>query len=299
MLSLLRGWRERGWTPIAAADYAQAWQRFGGSVVTHPRVVERLAALARIPVRYLGCFADDRLLAALPCWGRHLALSREVLKQRGRRGLFDLGNPEVILPIGEQACLPLRQRLRYVSGLHVGRISNLRPQAESLALARAPEDYSSKFLYNQRRELRRLEQAGGRLRPLLDYPPAEQAAIYADLFRRRWGFAARGEAQLGEVFALLREFMTGALLLRNEQPIAIQILYRVEAPHWVSLEYINGGVDPQNDHYSPGSVLTFVNTQAAWAEARALGKPLRYSFGRSDGGYKERWCQRVAVYQTG
>ena len=32
--------------------------------------------------------------------------------------------------------------------------------------------------------------------------------------------------------------------------------------------------------------------------ARALGKPLRYSFGRADREYKDRWCNRVPVYQV-
>lgn len=145
--------------------------------------------------------------------------------------------------------------------------------------------------------MRLLEAAGGSVRSLLDFSASEQAAIYTDLFARRWGFAARGAAHLSEVLALLREFMTGSLLLRNAQPIAIQIIYRVEAPKWISVEYINGGVDPQSADFSPGSVLTFVNTQAAWHDARARGKLLRYSFGRADRGYKDRWCQRVPVYQ--
>jgi hypothetical protein len=298
MLSLLRAWRERGWTPIDAASYAQAWECFGGSVATYPVVVERLADLARIPVRYLGWFAGDQLLAAIPCWGRHLALSKEVLKKRGRRGLFDLGNAEIILPIAEQVTVPVRQRIRYVSELNAGRISTLRPQLEGLALARAPEDYSKKFRYNQRRELRLFEEAGGRVLPIGDFSPVEQAAIYGELFERRWGFAAKGQAHRDQVFALLREFMTGAVLLLNGLPIAIQILYRVEAPKWISLEYINGGVDSRYADLSPGSVLSFVNTQVAWQEARALGKTLRYSFGRADRGYKDRWCHPVPIYHT-
>ncbi len=123
---------------------------------------------------------------------------------------------------------------------------------------------------------------------------SEQAQRVCELFQRRWGFAATGKAHLAEVFELLREFMTGSLIYLNDQPVAIQILYRVEAPRWISLEYINGGVDPQQRDFSPGSVLSFVNTQDAWAEARALGKPLRYSFGRADREYKDRWCNRVA-----
>ncbi|AHY41309.1 GNAT family N-acetyltransferase [Stutzerimonas decontaminans] len=298
MLQFLQGWRERGWCVIDAATYAEVWQRYGGSVATHPEVIERLAELAGIPVRYLGWEKQGELIAAVPCWGRHLALSKDVLKKTGKRGLFDMGNAEIILPVAERAEVPVRQRMRYVSELNATAISTLREQPEGLALAREPEEYSKKFRYNQRREQRLLEEAGGVLRPMQDFSPTEQAAMYADLFQRRWHFEAPGKGHLQEVFTLLREFMTGSVVLLDEQPIAIQVLYRVEAPNWVSIEYINGGVDPQQRDFSPGSVLSFVNTQAAWADARALGKPLRYSFGRADREYKDRWCNRVPVYQV-
>ena len=298
MLNRLQFWRERGWTPINAADYAEAWARFGGSVATHPEVVARLADLAGIPVRYLGWQSGGELKAAIPTWGRHLALSKDVLKQQGKRGLFDLGNAEIILPLAADAHVPLRHRVRYLSELNAAQLTGISEQPEGLALAREPEQYSKKFRYNQRREQRLLEEAGGVIRPMLELTSEEQARIYADLFQRRWGFAATGKDHLGEVFGLLREFMTGALIYLNDEPVAIQVLYRVEAPQWVSLEYINGGVDPQQREFSPGSVLSFVNTQSEWEHARALGKPLRYSFGRADREYKDRWCNRVPVYQV-
>jgi len=297
MLSHLRFWRERGWATIEAADYADAWANFGGSVATHPQVVARLADLAGIPVRYLGWIADGQLQGAMPTWGRHIALSKDVLKKQGKRGLFDLGNAEIILPLAHGVRVPVQHRMRYVSALNAEQISTLREQPEGLALAREPEDYSKKFRYNQRREQRLLEEAGGVIRPMLELTPTEQARIYAELFQRRWGFAATGAAHLAEVFERLREFMTGSLIYLNDEPVAIQVLYRVEAPRWISLEYINGGVDPQQREFSPGSVLSYVNTQTAWAEARAVGKPLRYSFGRADREYKDRWCHRVPVYQ--
>lgn len=298
MLSRLRLFREWGWTPIDAATYARVWQRYGGSVATHPQVVARLSELAGFPVRYLGWYEGDRLLAALPAWGRHLALSQEVLKRCGQRGLFDLGSAEIILPIAPQTRIVLRHRGRYLSGLHRDRISGLRGQSEALAMCRAPEEFSRKFRYNQRRELRLLEEAGGRLQPLAELATAEQARIYAELFRRRWGFEVRGKARLAEVFGLLREFMRGSLVLLGGEPVAIQILYRVEAPGWISVEYVNGGVAPEHRAFSPGSVLSFVNIREAWADAEARGKPLRYSFGRADRAYKDRWCRRVAVFRV-
>ncbi|MNP03730.1 Mig-14 [compost metagenome] len=298
LLNRLRFVRERDWTPIDAQSYASAWQRFGGSVVTHPQVVERLAGLAGIPVRYLGWFEGDELRAAIPTWGRHLALSKDVLKREGKKALFDLGNAEVILPIAAEARVALRHRVRYLSELNREQVLDARPQAEELAMNCAPADFSKKFRYNQRREQRRLEEAGGVLRPMSELGADEQARIYAELFQRRWGFEAPGKARLAEVFGLLREFMRGSLAYLDGEPVAIQILYRVEAPKWISMEYINGGVAPENREFSPGSVLSYVNTQEAWADAEALGKPLRYSFGRADREYKDRWCHRVPVFQV-
>ncbi|MBD9442325.1 antimicrobial resistance protein Mig-14 [Pseudomonas sp. PDM04] len=296
MLNRFQGWRERGWTVIDAATYDQTWQRYGGSVATHPMVVERLAQLAGIPVRYLAWAPNGEVQAAIATWGRDLALSKDVLKRNGKKGLFDLGNAEIILPAAVDSQAPLRHRARYLSALNEGRFSGIRPQAEQLAMARTPEELSKKFRYNQRRELRLLEEAGGVVRPVSEFSSAELAAIYCDLFQRRWGFPATGAERMAEVIELLRDLLIGSVIFLNDAPIAIQLVYRVEAPQWISVEYINGGVDPETREFSPGSVLSFLNTQSAWEHARALDKPLRFSFGRADREYKDRWCNPVPVF---
>ncbi|MFP3403762.1 antimicrobial resistance protein Mig-14 [Pseudomonas sp. SIMBA_065] len=298
MLNRIQAFRERGWQVIDAKAYAEAWARFGGSVATHPRVVEQLAELAQIPVRYLGWLQDGELKAAIPTWGRHLALSKDVLKRAGKKGLFDLGNAEIILPAAADASAPLRHAARYLSELNQGRFTGLKAQTEQLAMARAHEDLSKKFRYNQRRELRLLEEAGGVVRPISDFDAGQIAAMYRDLFQRRWGFSATGAERLAEVLERLRELLIGSVLLLDDKPIAIQLVYRVEAPEWISVEYVNGGVDPETKAFSPGSVLSFLNTQAAWEDARARNKPLRFSFGRADREYKDRWCNPVPVFQA-
>lgn len=298
MLNRIKGWRERGWHEVDAAAYEQAWRRFGGSVATHPLVVAQLADLAEIPVRYLAWEAQGELKAVIPTWGRYLALSKDVLKRAGKKGLFDLGNAELILPAAADAQAPLRHAGRYLSELNQGRFANLKPQVESLAMARTPEDLSKKFRYNQRRELRLLEEAGGQVRPVTDFSSAELAAMYCDLFQRRWTFPATGAERMAEVLERLRELLIGSVLFLDGAPIAIQLVYRVEAPEWISVEYVNGGVDPETKAFSPGSVLSFLNTQSAWEDARARNKPLRFSFGRSDREYKDRWCNPVPVFQV-
>ncbi|AUA31445.1 GNAT family N-acetyltransferase [Pseudomonas sp. SGAir0191] len=298
MFNPVKALRERGWQVIDAQTYAQAWARFGGSVATHPLVVSQLADLAQIPVRYLAWHQAGELKAAIPTWGRHLALSKDVLKRSGKKALFDLGNAEIILPAAADAAAPLRHGARYLSELNQGRFVGLKAQKEQLAMARAPEDLSKKFRYNQRRELRLLEEAGGVVRPISDFDAATVAAMYCDLFQRRWGFAATGAERMGEVIERLRDLLIGSVLLLDDKPIAIQLVYRVEAPEWISVEYVNGGVDPETKAFSPGSVLSFLNTQAAWEDARARSKPLRFSFGRADREYKDRWCHSVPVYQA-
>ncbi|GAB0059004.1 GNAT family N-acetyltransferase [Pseudomonas syringae] len=297
MLNRFKGWRERGWVQIDAAAYEQAWQRFGGSVATHPLVVARLSAFSGIAVRYLAWEQGGEVKAAIATWDRSLALSKDELKRHGKKGLFDLGNAELILPVADDIQVPVRHRARYVSSLNEGRISTFKPQAESLAMARTPEELSKKFRYNQRRELRLLEEAGGTVRPVSEFSSTELANMYCDLFQRRWGFEATGARHKAEVIELLRELLIGSVVFLNDAPIAIQLVYRVEAPQWVSIEYVNGGVDPETRDFSPGSVLSFVNTQSAWENARALGKSLRFSFGRADREYKDRWCNPVPVFQ--
>ena len=297
LLGLLPKWREKGWEPIPCEQYAETWQRYGGSVATHPEVIRRLSQLAGIPVRYLGAIAGDGCQAAMPTWGRYLALSKKVLKQRGKKRLFDLGNAEIILPASPNTRVAMRFRADYVSEMNVPCIVGLERQPESIALLRPPEDYRGKFLYNHRRELKKFQAQGGRIVPVGQLTAAQLAEIYSRLFTLRWGFEAPGHTHLGEVFSLMQDFMTGVVLFVEDAPVATQVLYRAESPGWISIEFVNGGVDPAYEHLSPGSVLTFLNTQAAWDDARRLGKSLRYSFGRADRDYKMRWCSPTPVYR--
>ena len=85
-------------------------------------------------------------------------------------------------------------------------------------------------------------------------------------------------------------------MLRGD-PVAVQVLYRVESAQWVSVEYINGGIDPKAQDLSPGSVLIFVNVEAAQKDAAAQGKALRYSFGRTGRDYKNLWCAPEPVFE--
>ncbi|OMG53596.1 GNAT family N-acetyltransferase [Azonexus hydrophilus] len=297
-LSFFRPWRESGWESIDKTEYAATWRRYGGSVITHPDVVHALSEIAGIPVRYLGYPGESGIAGALATWGRDLALSRNGLKRHGKKRLFDLGNAEFIFPFAQGKHIPLRFSGNYISPLHAPDVSGLKIQDEALAMVRPLENYSKKFLYNQRRELRLFLESGGLIRDISQFEPEEQAATYSELFARRWGFEVPGKAMLVDVLRAMRPFMMGSVLLHDEQPIAFQLLYHVRSPGWISVEYVNGGVDPAYRDYSPGSILSYINTQSARTMASESGSMLRYSFGRADREYKMRWCHPVSMYRT-
>ena len=48
----------------------------------------------------------------------------------------------------------------------------------------------------------------------------------------------------------------GSVIFLNDAPIAIQLVYRVEAPAWISVEYVNGGVEPAYKPLQPADPAT-------------------------------------------
>ena len=296
MLNRIRAFRERGWVEISASDYEEAWQRYGGSVGTHPAFVERLSTFAKMPVRYLGWQQDGALVAAIPVWGRYLALSKLALKAAGRKRIFDIGNAEVILPVApEGKNIPLRHVTRFLSAHHETHFQGLKRQREKLSFLKPLEAFSAKFRKNERRNLRQFAEIGGVIRSVSEFSPNDLASIYLDLFQRRWGFAAPEAKGAAEVFALLRDWMMGSVIYLNDLPVAVQVVYRVESPRWMSVEYVNSAVDPQAFDFSIGNVLTYLNTDAA--REAAAGKTLRYSFGIMET-YKSHWCLPEPVFRV-
>ncbi|MGC8384641.1 GNAT family N-acetyltransferase, partial [Pseudomonas aeruginosa] len=107
-----------------------------------------------------------------------------MLKRRGKKGLYDLGNAELILPVADDARIALRHAGRYLSALHERNIVTLRPPDRATGFRSCSRGFLQEVPYNQRREVRLVE-AGGQVRQAGSFAPAEFAAIYLELFQRR------------------------------------------------------------------------------------------------------------------
>lgn len=290
--------RMMAWREVDKADYALAYDLFGGSVLSHPLTLNAIEAVVDLPIQYYAFYQEDILQAVIPVWKKWVAGSKKGLKNMARKGVVDLGNAELILPIAADANIVLPVSVDNISTIHKKNISNLKPCMDEVCLAKAPENFSKKFRYNRKREWRLLKEQGATIGTIEGMTNAEVATMYARLFELRWGFKPTGYERLNELLDSLRPLLFGSVVRMDGKAIAFQLIYKAESVSHISLEYINGGVDPAYSSLSPGSVLTFLNTQQAWALSESSGKPLRYSFGRADNEYKDRWCTRSMVYSV-
>jgi hypothetical protein len=298
MLSFFRNRQLKKWQEISADEYAEVYAELGGSVLSNPLVVDALSLTTGLPINYYALFDGGQIVAAIPVWKKWVAGSKKALKKSNKKGMVDMGNAELILPIRQQARIILPVEADGLSALQAENITNLKPTASDICLAKPHSDFSKKFRYNRKREERLLEEKGMELKSVMTYTNEQITQIYTTLFEKRWGFKPTGHEHLQSLLDLLRPLLFGSIIELEGEPIAFQLIYKVECSQHISMEYINGGVNTDFNALSPGSVLTFINTQHAWAISEQQNKPLRYSFGKADNAYKDRWCQRSAVYSV-
>lgn len=287
------------WQETDKDTYIQACKQYGNSFLTHPVVISAMCSMLNISEVYSACYSEDKLAGSIANWGPYLAGDKRYLKKLNLRREIDTGNAEVILPVSNQTHIPLPVKGQFISELNHKSITNLKPQKETLSLARSIQSggFSRKFRYNRRREVKLFKEAGGEIRQLEKLDEDQIAKIYIDLFQKRWGKKPKGEHRLAEFLAYIRPLIKGHYLTIDEQAIAVQLIYISEGEKVISAEYINGGVDLAYSQYSPGSILSFLNIQMAESIAQEKQLPLRFSFGITDKEYKNNWCDPHPVFR--
>lgn len=292
-------WYQRGWHLISEDEYRKAYQSWGGSLITHPDFICQLSDHLSISLQYFGFYQHQQLVAALPAWGRFVAGQKSALKKCNCYNRVDIGNMEVILPISPNAKdIPMYFSCQFISQLSQPYISTTTNQLETLSILKNKNEFSKKFIYNRKRELRLLQNDGISVVSISQFTPQKIAWFYINLFNKRWNKNPRAFEYIEKQLAALKEFMAGYLLIKNDQPIAIQLLFFSQSVDYLSIEFINAGIDPDFSHLSPGSVLTFINIEWAIQYAEENHLQLRYSFGKTDEQYKKIWCQSIPVYKT-
>ena len=301
-MDLLKYWREAGWQEVDKRVYTQAYTVFGGSVITHPLVLETVSRMTAMPLRYFAHYRNTVLKGAIAVWGKYLAGSKIALKKAGKSHIVDTGNAEFILPLCMDEQFDLKFKGQFLSLLHKNNILRLKEQKKTtLSFTKSYKvgsqyPFSKKFKYNHRREFKQFEASGGRYESVASLSSQEFAAVYSGLFHKRWGRPPKGYQRLAEFVECIKPLQTGFVLYKEDDPVAIQLVLQTESPEWVSAEYINGGVDPAYKTMSIGSVLSYLNTSTVEEYAGSKQKELRFSFGKTDAAYKKLWCFQSPVF---
>lgn len=295
--------RSLGWQTLSHQEYAQTWQRFGGSVITHPDILDFIQQRFDCSPLYLGKpDGQGGFAAAIATWGKSLAGDKEALVRLGIEDRYDFGSPEVMLPLGPEFHGMLGYRSKFVSQVHQAQISNSssnnRTRTICLAKGLGPDGMSGRSCQRRRNQVRHMLEAGASIQPVTAYSPQQLAQIFAELFQKRWNRPHPQGAYLVDMLTALQPHITGHVILFNEQAAAFQLLLATTSARYYSLEYINGGVDPAYKEFSIGSVLTWLNVEQSWQHAQSENLEFHYSFGRNSAEYKAQWANESQLLRV-
>ncbi|KAF1368543.1 Mig-14 family protein [Yokenella regensburgei] len=289
------------WKIGTEADYQQCHSLYGGSFVTHPEVLNFLHSRYDCkPTYYIKHNANGAPVGSFCTWlGAHLAGDCKVTKMLDME-YYPFNKDELILPLSPEikAIFPVKTKI--LSSINSNSVINSSFKNNSnrgicIAKGCGKDGFSSATKNSRNRELKRFIKAGGRVVAQSEYSPEELVNIYFELYEKRWGNRHGNYHQLVDMITNLRQFFFGHVLLLNNSPCAFQLIMRADSPKWISFDYVNGGYDTVHDSFCPGTIVTWVNVQAAYSLCESQGKEMRYSFGRPTADYKNRWCKTEPV----
>jgi hypothetical protein len=285
---------------ITREAYAGYYWSWGGSFILHPEVLQFFEDNYGMKTSYRGYFKHGQCVGAVATWGPYIAGDCNAFRTYKLTDQVDFGYPILYLPIAPGHKCTVHYRAGYLLNYQRQQISCalFTGIKEMSILKRIPQELptcKNKFQNDERR----FERLGGTMRDINEFCSDEIISIYEDLFHARWKRRPHAIAALKSTLDRLRQFLFGKVLWLKNRPVAIQINYRAETSRTICVDAINGGVDKSVKEISPGSLLLYINGRDACAEAHSSGKQLIYSCGRSNAGYKDQWCDRIARGFTG
>lgn len=285
-----------GWKPGTAADYKKCFDLYGGNFITHPEVLAFLHSRLDCRPHYsIKRNSNGTLLGAFCSWrNSNFACDGKTAKAI-KLGHYQFNKDEITLPFHPKLRIALPFKTKILSSLNRRNVLNSSfklnfHRAVCLAKGCGKDGFSSSTKNSRKRELNKFIKAGGEIFDQSHFPPQELITIYFDLFEKRWGHRPSHFLETVDMFTSLRQFLFGHILFLAGEPCAFQLITKAESPKWINFDYVNGGYDQRHDSFCPGTIVTWLNVKSAYELCEAVGKTMRYSFGKPTAGYKDRWC---------
>lgn len=293
------------WPDISEQTYTEHYNKYNGSVITHPDITKKISKLINIDLKFKGYYKNNILIAAAPVWDKHELCLKTALKKNNLKKHIDLGNAFTRLPIKNDINdidnIPMPFTAEYLiipDNLNIKLLNIKASKDKYIAIAKPADTWKKKVKYNRNRAKKIfLDNNKTSIKPISDFDSELLANWYLELFAKRWGFTATGAKLIPSIFNTLKDYLFGHILFYNNKPIAIQYILAVINKNYFNLEYINGGYDPSYENLSPGSILTAINIEHASNIALEKNLELFYSFGKYSDNYKKIWCNPVNIYR--
>mgnify|MGYP003365528630 FL=1 len=283
-----------GWRDSDAATYRQCYEQYGGSINMHPDVLDFVTEKTGQRIRYFQRQEQGEIV------GGYAVLDDKHVGARVWKK-YPISYDDVMLPLAEKCRAMFPERCNRISPALRNNLININYRvARKGTVCIVKDDFSAKTEKNRRNEFRKFVAAGGSCVDQIQFSAAELAEIYMHLFNARFAGEVRchDKADLTAIIEELRHLVFGNILLINEKPCAMDLVFYAESANMVYFDVPNGGVDPAWSHLSPGSLLMWKNIQSAREYCARKQKKMIFSIGALEKkwAYKLRWAN---VHKTG
>ncbi|WP_273549127.1 hypothetical protein [Xenorhabdus khoisanae] len=288
-----------GWKKANFENYKQAYDMFGGGIVTSPEVLSFLHERFELNEKYfIKTDRKNKITAAICTWeDSHLAGDQSIVLKHSINK-YPINFDELLFPTNKKnnIFLPFKTKfLSSINGCEVINCSHRLNASREICLLKEP---SKKTTSTRERELKKFLKIGGEVINSLEFSVEDLVEIYDDLY-----FSRRNNHILKkEMIELLKELPMlrfGNLLFLNGNPVAMQYILKKENSHWVNYDYYNLGRKYIGISGIPlGTISIWINVKEAIKYTKDKNLGLRFSFGRPTFDYKERWCKRDKLYKV-
>ncbi|WP_445373527.1 hypothetical protein ACSLVK_12370 [Photorhabdus tasmaniensis] len=281
-----------GWKLGSFDDYREAYNLYGGSVITSPKVLDFFHKRFQLNEKfYIKRDGSGNIIGGICSWrDRYLAGEQKIVIKEGVNK-YPLNFDEIILPIRSDVRSIIPFKSKFTSSKNKVNIINCSDKLNSKRQICLVKDISRRTRETRNRELNRFIKSGGSVVNVDHYDPKELTDIYDYLyFKRRNEHAYKNEMQ--EILEEIPSITFGNVLWLEGNPCAMQFIVKEQCEKWICYDYVNSGMDLSYPNLSLGTVSTWVNVKDAIEYSRENDLEMRFSFGRPTFEYKNRWCNR-------
>ncbi|HEJ9541392.1 hypothetical protein GHV27_08445 [Proteus mirabilis] len=285
-----------GWQQGSAIEYQEAYNKFGGSIITSPEILNFIHTRFDLNEKfYIKKDKDNQIIGAFCTWHDKFLAGEQKIAIKLELYRYMLNFDEIILPLSieDNVFLPVNSKFLSSKNKVINAFSKINSHREVCLV----KSFSKKTISTRNRELNKFIKKGGSVINVSKYSVEEFSDIYDELyFKRRNEHSYKKEIR--EILNIFPDLIFGNILWLENKPVAMQYVIKKDSPNWVCFDYINSGMDMNYPDLSLGTIAAWVNVRDAIEYTNKRNLELRYCFGRPTFDYKERWCNRFPLQRV-